>query len=184
MTAEETDQAKLVDRVLSAFRWVAALRIMGQMINWLATIFVIRFLVPEDYGIMSLAEVFRTFLVLFSTMGLGEGLMKVEKLAPSLVKKTLGLLVIINGLLFLLQFFAAPYIAAFYGNDTSGDGTWVGVDDFEMHSAGDLGVLTMVQPGPSAPVALSRASMISSRSVSNSAPGSTIPSGSRPATLR
>lgn len=102
---------------MSAFRWVAALRFLGQMISWLSTIFVIRFLAPEDYGVISLAEVFRTFLVLFSTVGLSQGLMKVEKLTEPLIQKTLGLLIIINGTLFLLQFTLAPYAAAFYEND-------------------------------------------------------------------
>lgn len=114
MAPDEINQANLVNKAMSAFRWVAALRFMGQLISWLSTIFVIRFLAPEDYGIISLAEVLRTFLVFFSTMGLGQGLMKVHDLTPSLVQKTLGLMVLINGLLFLIQFFAAPYIADFY----------------------------------------------------------------------
>ncbi len=116
MPLEEIDQSNLVDRAMSAFRWVAALRFIGQMISWLSTIFVIRFLAPEDYGVLSLAEVFRTFLVLFSTVGLSQGLMKVESLTGPLIRKTLGLLVIINSTLFLLQFFLAPYAAQFYGN--------------------------------------------------------------------
>jgi len=102
---------------MSAFRWVAALRFLGQMISWLSTIFVIRFLAPEDYGVITLAEVFRTFLVLFSTVGLSQGLMKVENLTGPLIQKTLGLLVTINGMLFLLQFSIAPYAAAFYENE-------------------------------------------------------------------
>ncbi|MEZ5571763.1 MAG: oligosaccharide flippase family protein [Halioglobus sp.] len=116
MSVDEVDQSNLVDRAMSAFRWVAALRFMGQVISWLSTIFVIRFLAPEDYGVLSLAEVFRTFLVLFSTVGLSQGLMKVEHLTGPLIQKTLGLLVVINSILFLLQFFLAPYAAAFYDN--------------------------------------------------------------------
>ncbi|NQX89952.1 MAG: lipopolysaccharide biosynthesis protein [Halioglobus sp.] len=99
---------------MSAFRWVATLRFLGQLVSWLSTIFVIRFLAPEDYGIISLAEVLRTFLGFFSIMGLGQGLMKVKELTPGLVQKTLGLLILINVSLFLLQFFSAPYIALFY----------------------------------------------------------------------
>jgi len=117
MSSEEVDQSSLVDRAMSAFRWVAALRFLGQMISWLSTIFVIRFLAPEDYGVLSLAEVFRTFLVLFSTVGLSQGLMKVENLSGPLIQKTLGLLVVINVTLFLLQFSIAPYAARFYEND-------------------------------------------------------------------
>jgi len=114
MAIDETNQANLVDKAMSAFRWVAALRFLGQLVSWLSTIFVIRFLAPEDYGIISLAEVLRTFLVFFSVMGLGQGLMKVADLTPSLVQKTLGLLVLINGLLFLVQYFSAPFVARFY----------------------------------------------------------------------
>ncbi len=114
MASDEINQANLVNKAMSAFRWVAALRFVGQLISWLSTIFVIRFLAPEDYGIIGLAEVMRTFLVFFSTMGLGQGLMKVSELTPSLIQKTLGLMVLINGLLFLVQFFSAPYIAHFY----------------------------------------------------------------------
>lgn len=117
MSSEEIDQSNLVNRAISAFRWVAALRFMGQLVSWLSTIFVIRFLAPEDYGVMTLAEVFRTFLVLFSHVGLSQGLMKVETLTRPLIRKTLGLLVVINVILFLLQYSLAPYAAKFYGND-------------------------------------------------------------------
>ena len=103
MASEEIDQSNLINRAMSAFRWVAALRFLGQMISWLSTIFVIRFLAPEDYGVISLAEVFRTFFVLFSTVGLSQGLMKIEHLTRPLIQKTLGLLFIINVGLFLLQ---------------------------------------------------------------------------------
>ncbi len=52
MPPEEVDQSNLVDRAMSAFRWVAALRFMGQVISWVSTIFVIRFLAPKDYGVL------------------------------------------------------------------------------------------------------------------------------------
>jgi len=116
MPTDEVKQASVVDRAMSAFRWVAALRFVGQLISWLSTILVIRFLVPEDYGIIALAEVVRTFLVFFSTMGLGQGLMKVDELTPELVQKTLGFMLLINSFLFLIQFFSAPFVAQFYGS--------------------------------------------------------------------
>jgi teichuronic acid exporter len=86
MTSEDLNEPSVVDKAMSAFRWVAVLRFAGQMISWLSTIFVIRFLAPEDYGIISLAEVLRTLLVFFSTMGLGQVLMKVSNLTPALIK--------------------------------------------------------------------------------------------------
>ena len=116
MSSEQIDQSNLVERAMSAFRWVAALRFLGQLISWLSTIFVIRFLAPEDYGVIALAEVFRTFFVLFSNVGFSQGLMKVDHLNDSLIRKTVGLLFSINFLLFALQFSLAPYAAQFYDN--------------------------------------------------------------------
>ena len=116
MSSEQNDQSDLVDRAMSAFRWVATLRFLGQLISWLSTIFVIRFLAPEDFGVIALAEVFRTFFLLFSNVGFSQGLIKVEHLPSSLIRKTLGLLVSINVLLMVTQFTIAPYVAAFYDN--------------------------------------------------------------------
>jgi teichuronic acid exporter len=116
MSSEEVENSGLVNKALLAFRWVAALRFMGQLISWLSTIFVIRFLAPEDYGVISLSEVFRSLLMLFSTVGLTQGLMKIESLTQPVIRKTLGLLVVINGTLFVLQYSLAPYAAEFYGN--------------------------------------------------------------------
>src|SRR6056297_2513221 len=116
MSSEHIDQSNLVDRAASAFRWVATLRFLGQLVSWLSTIFVIRFLAPEDFGVIALAEVFRTLFLLFSNVGFSQGLIKVTHLPPLLIRKTLGLLVSINVLLLVVQFTIAPYAAAFYGN--------------------------------------------------------------------
>lgn len=116
MSSEHIDQSNLVDRAASAFRWVATLRFLGQLVSWLSTIFVIRFLAPEDFGVIALAEVFRTLFLLFSNVGFSQGLIKVDHLPPLLIRKTLGLLVSINVLLLVVQFTIAPYAAAFYGN--------------------------------------------------------------------
>lgn len=116
MSSEKIDDSSLVNKALLAFRWVAALRFMGQLISWLSTIFVIRFLAPEDYGVISLSEVFRSLFMLFSTVGLTQGLMKIESMTQPIIQKTLGLLVVINLGLFVFQYGLAPYAADFYGN--------------------------------------------------------------------
>lgn len=116
MSPEPLDQSRLVDKTMSAFRWVAALRFMGQLISWMSTIIIIRFLAPDDYGVLALAEVFRTFLVLFSNVGFSQSLIKVEVLTDSLIRKTVGLLLSINVLLFVVQFALAPFAADFYNN--------------------------------------------------------------------
>ena len=40
-------------QVLTAFRWVAGAKFLSQLIAWSVTIFVVRLLAPEDYGLMA-----------------------------------------------------------------------------------------------------------------------------------
>jgi O-antigen/teichoic acid export membrane protein len=57
-------------KVMSALRWSAAARFLGQAVSWGITIMVIRLLSPADYGLMAMAMVLVSFLVLLNTLGL------------------------------------------------------------------------------------------------------------------
>ena len=57
-------------KVMSALRWSAAARFFGQAVSWAITILVIRLLAPGDYGLMAMAMVVVSFLVLLNTLGL------------------------------------------------------------------------------------------------------------------
>ena len=47
----------LKSQVIGALRWTAAGRLAGQLGTWVVTIYVIRLLSPEDYGLMGIAAV-------------------------------------------------------------------------------------------------------------------------------
>ena len=51
--------------------WLAGFKLFGQVISWATTILVARILVPEDYGLMTIATVFTGYGMLFSELGLG-----------------------------------------------------------------------------------------------------------------
>jgi len=51
--------------------WLAGFKLFGQAISWGTTILVARILVPDDYGLMTIATVFTGYGMLFSELGLG-----------------------------------------------------------------------------------------------------------------
>ena len=44
-------------QVSSSLRWMAGMRVAGQIFTWGSTLFVIRLLSPEDYGLMAMATI-------------------------------------------------------------------------------------------------------------------------------
>ena len=62
---KEHGLASYSQQVVRSFLWQGGAQIAGQAVSWLATIVVIRFLAPADYGLMAMANVFLGFFFLF-----------------------------------------------------------------------------------------------------------------------
>jgi O-antigen/teichoic acid export membrane protein len=102
-------------KVMSALRWSAAARFLGQAFSWAITITVIRLLSPGDYGLMAMAMVLVSFLVLLNTAGLDAVLVQEKDLDEQMRRQIFGVVIVINCVFFALLFFGAGTIAAFYG---------------------------------------------------------------------
>jgi teichuronic acid exporter len=88
-------------KVMSSLAWLGAFKFLSQLITWSITIFVMRILRPEDYGLMALAAVFTTFFILINELGLGAALVQRQDVSKSILQGVLGLLIIINASFFL-----------------------------------------------------------------------------------
>lgn len=102
-------------KVMSALRWSAAARFFGQAVSWVITIMVIRLLSPGDYGLMAMAMVLVSFLILLNTAGLDAVLVQEEEIDEPLRRQIFGVIIVINILFFALLFFGAELSARFYG---------------------------------------------------------------------
>ena len=100
---------------MSALRWSAAARFLGQAVSWAITILVIRLLSPGDYGLMAMAMVLVSFLVLLNTLGLDAVLVQDKALDEQMRRKIFGIVIVANVLFFLLLFLGAGVVADFYG---------------------------------------------------------------------
>src|SRR5207247_8640175 len=59
-------------KVLIALRWTTLSKFSGQLVSWAVTVYVIRILSPDDYGLMAMASVPIIFFYLLSTVGLAD----------------------------------------------------------------------------------------------------------------
>lgn len=102
-------------KVMSALRWSAAARFLGQAVSWGITIMVIRLLSPGDYGLTAMAMVLVSFLVLLNTVGLDAVLVQGKDIDEQMTRQIFGVVIVVNTLFFALLFFGAELVAAFYG---------------------------------------------------------------------
>ncbi len=106
---------ELRHKVMSALRWTAAARVLGQLFSWFITIYVIRLLSPADYGLMAMAMVVISLLILVNTLGLDAVLVQEKELTEPLRRAVFGQVILVNCAFFLLVFFGAEPLAGFYG---------------------------------------------------------------------
>ncbi|MDZ7752551.1 MAG: lipopolysaccharide biosynthesis protein [Gammaproteobacteria bacterium] len=104
----------LRSRVLGALSWAAGAKALGQIISWGITLYVIRLLTPQDYGIMALAMVFIGITVPLSELGLGAALIQTPTLETRLIRQVYGFALLVSVGFFLAITAAAGPVAAFF----------------------------------------------------------------------
>ncbi|HVX56267.1 MAG TPA: oligosaccharide flippase family protein, partial [Candidatus Saccharimonadales bacterium] len=105
----------LRDQVRAAVIWRSGSQIVGQLVTWVSTFIVIRILSPADYGLYALTSVVLGLLTLMNGFGLANALIREREASPQLLRQVFGMLFVLNGALALIQFLAAPLVAAYYG---------------------------------------------------------------------
>lgn len=102
--------------VIHSLKWLAGARFAGQIIAWAITLVVIRILKPSDYGLMAIAEILIGFAVLFQEMGLFSAMVQKRDLTERQVEQAFGLLILINGGIYILVLAISPLLASFFGD--------------------------------------------------------------------
>jgi O-antigen/teichoic acid export membrane protein len=110
----ETSQNDFGSRVKSAVLWRSGTQIISQLASWIATFAVIRLLTPGDYGLFAMTSVILVFMNFLNGYGLASALIQSEKVDSMRIRQALGLLILMNAGLAVIQFFAAPLAAIYY----------------------------------------------------------------------
>jgi O-antigen/teichoic acid export membrane protein len=101
-------------RIRTAVIWRSGSQIAGQMIAWAATFLVIRILSPADYGLYAMTQVLLMLFTMLNGYGLASAVIQQPEVTTRQLRQVLGLLLLVNGALALLQLLAAPLAAAYY----------------------------------------------------------------------
>ncbi|MDZ4313861.1 MAG: lipopolysaccharide biosynthesis protein [Azonexus sp.] len=104
-------------KVLTGLKWTAAGRIASQAINWTITIYVMRLVAPEDYGLMALAVVFSVIFSVLSEIGLGSALVQSKDISGSRIQQVFGIGILSNTVVFGIMFFLVAQLASDFFND-------------------------------------------------------------------
>lgn len=108
-------------RVRSALIWRWGSQMVGQLITWTATILVVRLLDPHDYGLFAMTQAVLTALNFLNGYGFATSLIQAREVNERRVGQVFGLLIVAALLLASVQFLAAPYAAAYYGQPAVAD---------------------------------------------------------------
>ena len=106
----------LRQRVISSVVWLAVLQYSGQIISWGMTIFVIRLLSPDDYGLMAKATVCIGFMMMISELGLTAAIIQVKDLGDREISQTYGFVIATNCVMMILLCTGAALISNFFGD--------------------------------------------------------------------
>jgi O-antigen/teichoic acid export membrane protein len=100
--------------VMTSLRWLFGARLLGQIISWTISIVIIRLLEPQDYGLMALVMLVVGFLTLFNELGLSASLVQRESSDRQTAEQVLGVLIVLNLVLYGLLLAVAPLFSAFF----------------------------------------------------------------------
>ncbi len=108
-------------RVLDGVFWLTGVKIVGQVVSWTITIYVIRILSPNDYGLVAMAGVYISFVTLFSEIGLSAAIVQKKDISQQDLSNIGWAVLALNLALYAFSYLAAPFVADFYNEPRVSD---------------------------------------------------------------
>jgi teichuronic acid exporter len=105
----------MTPRILASLVWLGSASLFGQIVSWLSTLVVIRLLSPDDYGLIVMAMLPITFLLVVGDLGLGVVVVQAPALGQPQLRALFGASLVTHVLAAVLVFVAAPLVATFFG---------------------------------------------------------------------
>lgn len=101
-------------KVVSGIKWTVIYKITAQLINWLSTLWVVRLLMPSDYGLNAMLEAPLDLAMVFATWGMQMALVQRTDLRRETLSAVFGFMLLINFIAFLAFQLMADEISSFF----------------------------------------------------------------------
>lgn len=111
----------LKSQVISGLKWSFMAKFLTQIFSWVSTFMVIRILSPDDYGIVAIAMVFFSFILMFTNNGLVSALVRNKNVDKKPASQIFSLSLAINIVACALLFYFSDMLALWYENPALGD---------------------------------------------------------------
>lgn len=111
----------LKNQVIHGLKWSFMAKFLTQVFSWVSTFMVIRILSPNDYGIVAIAMVFFTFILMFTNNGLVSALVRNKNVDKGPSSQIFTLSLVINLIASVGLFLFADTLASWYENPALGD---------------------------------------------------------------
>lgn len=100
----------------SGLFWIGLFKTAGQIFIWANTIIVARFLQPSDYGLVGMANLITSFVMLIGDFGFGASIVQKKDIKPVHVHSLFWITASIGMFFLLLLYFGAPIAVMFFNN--------------------------------------------------------------------
>ncbi len=101
-------------KAVAAGYWLFGSTFLAQMISWGVTLLLARILTPADYGLLGMAQIMITFMLLFNEVGLGPVIIQKKDLGDRELSSCFWIIMGINLLICLLAWAASPLVSLFF----------------------------------------------------------------------
>nr|WP_300820608.1 lipopolysaccharide biosynthesis protein [uncultured Acetatifactor sp.] len=112
----KNDNGRREGRIFTGFLWRFAERCGAQGVSFVVSIILARLLAPEVYGTVALVTVFTSILQVFVDSGMGSSLIQKKDADDTDFSTVFYFNVAVCCVLYMGMYFAAPFIAGFYGD--------------------------------------------------------------------
>lgn len=108
--------SSLKNKVISGLAWSSLAKLIAQLLSWVATFVVIRYLTPDDYAVVGLAFAFTGFFYVLSEFGLADALIQKENTTEENYSQIFTATLLLNTVIFIFFYGVSTSFANFYQN--------------------------------------------------------------------
>lgn len=112
-----SNEENLKEKTFKGFFWRSGERIVSQLISFVVTIVLARLLMPEEFGVIALTQIFIILADVFVTNGLGVSLIQKNKTDSLDYSTMLSAGLVLSLIIYTVLFFLSPFIAKTCGNN-------------------------------------------------------------------
>lgn len=108
---------ELRSRFVKSVLWLGSTKVLGQLFSWAVTIFLVRLLSPQDFGIVGMVAAYEAIIIIIYDLNLGSALVQKSDLTREDVQTTFWAILVLGVAFYVITLLLAPFVAQFFHND-------------------------------------------------------------------